>query len=126
MSDLNITGFSLSNIELGIDCVEISRFENQNESFFQNGFTEREIKYCQSRGNPLESFAVRFTAKEAIMKAMMKYEGPMAFNEIEISNDSSGKPQAKILKESSSDYDIKISLSHSSKLAIAVALVFRK
>jgi holo-[acyl-carrier protein] synthase len=61
----------------GIDAIEIERVERAltrpltGERFRRRVFTEREILYCESRGRPrYHSYAARFAAKEAAMKAM--------------------------------------------------------
>lgn len=58
-------------IGIGVDLVEVGRvktlLKNPNISRI---FTSQEIKYCQSRKNVAESFAVRFAAKEAFLKAI--------------------------------------------------------
>jgi holo-[acyl-carrier protein] synthase len=61
----------------GIDVVEVDRIERAltrertGERFRSRVFTEREIRYCESRGVPrYQSYAARFAAKEAAMKAM--------------------------------------------------------
>ena len=35
-------------MEVGVDCVEISRFSKQNASFFKKVFTDEEIEYCNN------------------------------------------------------------------------------
>jgi holo-[acyl-carrier protein] synthase len=61
-------------VALGVDIVEIARIE---EAFARRGrrfrdriFTESEISYCESRGSKFASYAARFAAKEAVMKAL--------------------------------------------------------
>jgi holo-[acyl-carrier protein] synthase len=71
--------FTLTNkdsmiIALGIDSVEIERFEHWH-SYDQNKlarvFSEQEILYClQEPEKSAERFAVRFAAKEAFFKAL--------------------------------------------------------
>jgi holo-[acyl-carrier protein] synthase len=61
----------------GIDMIEVERIERAltrprtGARFRARVFTEREVAYCESRGRPrYESYAARFAAKEAAMKAM--------------------------------------------------------
>ena len=58
---------------LGVDIEDISRFRETpfelNVSFYQKVFTGDEIKYCLSKVDPYQHFAVRFCAKEAFIKA---------------------------------------------------------
>jgi holo-[acyl-carrier protein] synthase len=61
-------------IGLGMDAVEISRIrkliDRYGERFLQRVFTAEEITYCRRRRRAAESFAARFAAKEAAMKAL--------------------------------------------------------
>src|SRR5271167_2611492 len=61
----------------GIDMIEVERVERAlnhprtGERFRARVYTEREVAYCESRGRPrYQSYAARFAAKEAAMKAM--------------------------------------------------------
>ena len=59
-------------IGIGCDIIEINRVEKavKSESFKQRVFTPAEIAYCESRGKQqFASFAARFAAKEAVLKA---------------------------------------------------------
>ncbi len=59
---------------IGTDIIECPRIgkmiENHGELFLRRIYTEREIRYCQSRKHAIEHFAGRWAAKEAILKAM--------------------------------------------------------
>ena len=57
---------------IGVDIVEIGRMRKAvaKEAFVKRVFTEAEAAYCRSRGAGMaESFAGRFAAKEAVLKA---------------------------------------------------------
>jgi holo-[acyl-carrier protein] synthase len=61
----------------GVDLIEVERVERAlthprtGARFRARVYTEREIDYCESRGRPrYQSYAARFAAKEAVMKAM--------------------------------------------------------
>jgi holo-[acyl-carrier protein] synthase len=61
----------------GIDMIEVERVARAltrprtGERFRERVYTEREVAYCESRGRPrFQSYAARFAAKEAAMKAM--------------------------------------------------------
>ncbi len=66
---VNITG-------IGIDIEDIHRFKarplESYSSFYTKIFTVREIDYCSGKRNPYPHLAVRFAAKEALMKALGK------------------------------------------------------
>jgi holo-[acyl-carrier protein] synthase len=61
----------------GIDLIEVERIEralkrpHTGARFRARVFTEGEVEYCESRGRPrYQSYAGRFAAKEATMKAL--------------------------------------------------------
>jgi len=111
-------------MEIGIDCVDICRFEGieNNKRLLEKIFTKNETKYCMSRTPHAQHFAVRFAAKEAVIKGLMCYGITKSFNEIEIINRDNGKPEVRILQEKRK-FTCKISLSHSREIAIAEALI---
>ncbi len=61
-------------VGIGIDLERIDRFrdllDRWGERFEQKLFTDGERAYCRGRGKPEQHFAVRFAAKEAVLKAM--------------------------------------------------------
>ena len=61
-------------IGVGLDATEIERvadlIEHYGERFLSRVFTEGEIEYCRARRDFASSFAARFAAKEAVMKAL--------------------------------------------------------
>ena len=58
----------------GIDAAEISRIaaaiERYGDRFVLRVFTDEEIAYCRRKRDAASSFAARFAAKEAAMKAL--------------------------------------------------------
>ena len=61
-------------LAIGLDATDIPRIDSAikrfGDRFLQRVFTQREITYCLKRRNPAPSFAARFSAKEAAMKAL--------------------------------------------------------
>ena len=61
-------------IGLGLDATEIPRIaemiERYGDRFIQRVFTDGEIAYCRRKRDAAPSFAARFAAKEAAMKAL--------------------------------------------------------
>jgi holo-[acyl-carrier protein] synthase len=112
-------------MEIGVDCVEIERFNDilNDIKLLHKIFTPREIEYCKQRNKFPQHFAVRFAAKEAVIKALSHYNIRIPFNKIEIVNEKDGRPFVKILDNQHNSLRLKISLSHSNKIAIAFALV---
>ena len=67
-------GVQMSIIGIGLDLVTISEFTEQMEragtTMLRESFTAGERRYCQSKGtDPARSYAVRWAAKEAVLKA---------------------------------------------------------
>jgi holo-[acyl-carrier protein] synthase len=63
-------------VAIGTDAIEVERVQRAvdhprwGERFRQRVFTAGEIAYCTRRRRNAESFAARFAAKEAVMKAL--------------------------------------------------------
>ena len=85
--------------------------------FFERVFTEDEIKYCFQKKIPYPSLAVRFAAKEAIIKAIGS-EIAVNMKHIEIISQENGRPLISVKKEVETFFKTKeikhchISLSH--------------
>jgi holo-[acyl-carrier protein] synthase len=87
-------------VSVGVDLIEIERIQKALEDpqigtrFRNRVFTENEIQYCEKkqRGR-YESYAGRFAAKEAVMKALGRGWGSkVTWVEIEVARARSGKP----------------------------------
>ncbi len=84
----------------GIDVIEVERIERAltrpltGERFRQRVFTPGEIAYCESRGRPrFQSYAARFAAKEATMKAMgTGWNRNAGWHEIEVVRERGRRP----------------------------------
>lgn len=114
---------NLNDISIGVDIEENSRFANldmkNNAGFLENIFTNNELDYCFSKKDSAQHLAVRFSAKEAIIKAISGLgDKAPTFNTIEVRREGNGVPSVQL-----QSYDIKISLSHSREASIAMALV---
>lgn len=111
---------------LGTDIEYVCRFRQlpiqKNKQFYSKIFSEEEIKLCLTRPNPCQSFAARFAAKEAIIKAANPIS--LSFKDIEVLNKGKA-PSAKILKKRFNKLKLKVSISHTEELALAVAMITR-
>lgn len=121
----------MSILGLGNDIVEIKRIEKAmgKNGFKERVFTEKEISLIENKGNKVESYAGRFSAKEAISKSFGT--GVRGFNlkDIEILNDEFGKPIVFFkgeLQEKYRNYKIELSISHCKEYATAVAILLKK
>ena len=119
-------------IGIGCDIIEINRVEKavQSESFKKRVFTEAEIAYCESRGKQqFASFAARFAAKEAVLKAFGTGLRGGELVEIEVLNDELGCPQLSLrgyhgeLAKSKGVGKIHVTLSHSKDSAMAYVVL---
>lgn len=117
---------------IGTDLVDIQRLEKKlsKPQFVDLIFTETEKAYCLERKYSTESFAARFAAKEAYMKALGSGWAKNAnFKEIEIVNDTNGKPsihlhgESKLHFENSNLKEIFVSLSHTTNMASAFVII---
>ena len=118
---------------IGNDIIEIERIEKAilREGFKNKVYTQKELKNIEKRGNRVETYAGIFSAKEAISKAIGTGVREFSLTDLEILNDDLGKPYVivsekldKIIKNKKEDYQIEISISHSKKYAIAMAIIF--
>ena len=117
---------------IGNDIIEIERIEKAilREGFKNKVYTQKELKNIEKRGNRVETYAGIFSAKEAISKAIGTGVREFFLTDLEILNDDLGKPYVivsekldKIIKNKKEDYQIEISISHSKKYAIAMAII---
>lgn len=122
-------------LDIGVDIVEIDRIKdaiNKNEKFLYRLFTDNEIEYFKSKGFKVETIAGNFAAKEAISKSIGMGIRDYSFKDIEVLRNSLGKPIVKTynnLNKICIDYnvlEIKVSISHSEKYAIANAIAITK
>jgi holo-[acyl-carrier protein] synthase len=112
---------------VGIDIIEIARIEKAigrwGEGFLRRVYTEPELRLYRKK---LSSLAVRFAAKEAVVKALGKPNGVVSLREIEILSDPGGKPRVNLYGRAQNQAQglgldrLAISLSHSRENAIAV------
>ncbi|KAI7907575.1 fatty acid synthase [Cokeromyces recurvatus] len=119
---------------VGVD-VELTKEVNiENSTFIERNFTPAEIEYCQARPDPQASFAGRWSAKEAVFKAISSYgnipsDGAGApLKEIEIKSNEVGAPEVVLTGKaekaalSAGIKNINVSISHSGAYSAAVAL----
>ncbi|MFQ5665907.1 MAG: holo-ACP synthase [Candidatus Binatia bacterium] len=114
-------------IGVGIDIVEVERIRAALENartgarFRARVFTPDEIAYCSRRRNAHESYAARFAAKEAMMKALGRAFG---WREIEVARET-GPPAVRLRGRALARAQavgirrINLSLSHTAQLAVA-------
>jgi holo-[acyl-carrier protein] synthase len=88
---------SITQIRTGVDLVDVGRIvsllDRYGARFAHRVFTDRELEAC--KGRP-ERLAARFAAKEAVSKALGTGIGQVAWREIEVVSDSSGRPELRL------------------------------
>ena len=121
-------------IGCGIDLVKIERIEKiikkWGDNFTSRVFTLLEREYCEKKkGNKYQSYAGKFAAKEALLKALGLGLREANWKEIEIKNDELGQPiidtSGKLKNVASAKGVSKyfISISHTKEYAIAQVIL---
>src|SRR2546425_11157379 len=85
-------------VGLGVDICEIGRIEralSRHPSMRERVFTPEERAYCDRKSRPAESYAGRFAAREATIKALGGYGG-RRWQDISVTRDPSGAPSIKL------------------------------
>lgn len=124
-------------IYCGTDIVEISRIRKaleETQGFRERIYTSGEIAYCESKKQQkYRSYAARFSAKEAVVKALgTGFGAGMRPMDIEILNDDNNKPyitlhgaaSGEFAKRNITLYDI--SMSHCDEYAVACFIAMGK
>ena len=112
---------------IGIDIEDISRFENKDDSFVNRIFSKEEINYCKSKLKSAQHYAVRYCAKEAVIKALSAFnENGIELNKIEIYHNENKVPQVRFLNNLENKYRAKITLSHEQTKAIAYVVLQKR
>jgi len=119
-------------MNIGCDIEEVKTFRQKwkkgDKKFFERIFSEEEIAYCKKFKDPAPHFAARFCAKESIVKAASFY-CKLLVTDIQILKLKNGAPKIEAWKKRKevqkffSSHEIMVSLSHTSDMAMACALI---
>ncbi|MEC9489327.1 MAG: holo-ACP synthase [Halanaerobiales bacterium] len=88
-------------------------------------YLDNEIEYCKSKVNFTPSFAARFAAKEAVLKALGTGMRKNSWHDIEIFNNQLGKPEVRLFNNTFSRAEklgvnnIFLSISHEKEYSVA-------
>ncbi|KAG2522184.1 hypothetical protein JM16_005912 [Phytophthora kernoviae] len=132
-------GLASKNLGMGVDVEPVATFENLNgrEDFIRRNFTDQEMAYCYSAPHPAASFAGRWAAKEAVIKAISSasptepnvWKGAGApLREIEIFMTASGAPSVLLSGYPLQVFNrlglskLSVSISHSGDFAVSQAV----
>lgn len=106
---------------VGVDIEDIERFQNKSDGFLKRVYTPLELEYCTKFSKPESHLAVRFCAKEAVIKALTPLGINIAeYNIIEVYFDKDENyPKVRVLKDIGKNIKFELSLSHDKSKAIA-------
>ena len=118
---------------VGTDIIEVDRirkFISKGDEFKKRVWTADEISYCDSHKDPAPSFAARFSAKEAFVKALgTGFVEGIWFHEIEVYHDDQNKPHLRLFgktkeyAEKTGITKMHLSISHVKEWANAIAIL---
>jgi holo-[acyl-carrier protein] synthase len=115
---------------IGVDICEIARMERalaRHATMRHRVFTPGEIAYCDAKARPAESYAGRFAAREAVIKALGGYRG-RRWQDISVVRGAAGAPaialtgNAKLRADALGIDRVLISFTHEKANAVAFAL----
>jgi holo-[acyl-carrier protein] synthase len=117
-------------VGLGVDICEIARMERalaRHPTMRARVFTPEEIAYCDGKARPAESFAGRFAAREAVIKALGGYRGKL-WQDISVTRHPSGAPIVALAGNATRRADaigitrVLITFTHEKTSAVAFAV----
>ncbi|KAJ3414301.1 3-oxoacyl-[acyl-carrier-protein] synthase [Chytridiales sp. JEL 0842] len=124
---------------VGVDVQLVSEVNVENEVFVERNFTKQEVEYCRGSASPSSSFAGRWAAKEAVIKAVsaaapagsppLWTRGAGApLQDIEILREDGKAPvvvfhgAAQHILKKAGVKEVKVTISHSGSYAVAMAV----
>lgn len=122
-------------ILIGVDIVEITDIKylilKHRENFLNRVFSKEERDYCENRPNKYLSYAVRFAAKEAVMKALGRgWTQGIKWTDIQTIPTPTQRPEIQLkgnalnhLNAFAATYEFGISNAHTDNLAISSIII---
>lgn len=117
-------------IGTGVDLVEVPRFDRATRKwgkhFVGRLFTAGELAYAAKHRAKAQHLAVRFAAKEAVVKALGAPKGlGLEWKDLEIVRAPSGQPKVVFHRTMRrwQKFQVHLSLTHTSQYAVASAIV---
>ena len=118
---------------LGVDIVEIDRMKaalERRPRLKERLFSAEERAYCEKRGRPEVHYALRFAAKEAVLKALGTGFRGMRFCDVEVVREGSGRPVPRLSGRAAEraaelgvvEMHLSLSFTHTTAVASAVAI----
>ena len=119
---------------IGCDLAEVDRIQKAHkrhgQAFLDKVYTQAEQEYCLNQANPYPSLAARWAAKEAVAKAFTTgVSEHIGLLSIEVTKGPMAQPQVLLLDkgltllEQFGGKEIKVSLSHTKNIAMAVVVI---
>ncbi len=118
---------------IGTDLARVERIRRLLErypGFVERVFSVQEIGYCRGKASPEQSYAARFAAKEAVMKALgTGWDGRVNWRDIEVVSPGSGPPQLRLSGGAEARMlalgadSILLSLTHEKEYALAFVVL---
>lgn len=121
----------MTDMLIGIDIAEISRFDNMSEPFIKKCFTDEEALLFRGK-KASASAAANFAAKEAFSKALGTGVRGFGLKDISVLRNELGKPYFKFspylseLLHSFGIEEAELSISHDGGIAVSSVLLVRK
>jgi holo-[acyl-carrier protein] synthase len=123
----------MSVLGLGVDIVEIDRMKlalERTPRIKERIFSEDERWYCEHKARPYVHYAMRFAAKEAVLKALGTGFSGMRFQDVEVVREEKGRPTPKLSGRAAEraaelgvvEMHLSLSFTHSTAVASAVAI----
>ncbi len=118
---------------LGVDIVEIERMAaalERRPRLKERLFSAEERTYCDARGRPEVHYALRFAAKEAVLKALGTGFSGMKFTDVEVIREANGRPVPRLSGRAAEraaelgviEMHLSLSFTRTTAVASAVAL----
>lgn len=118
---------------LGVDIVEIDRMKlalERTPRLRERVFSEDERWYCEHKAKPWVHYAMRFAAKEAVLKALGTGFSGMRFCDVEVVREERGRPTPRLSGRAAEraaelgivEMHLSLSFTHSTAVASAVAI----
>jgi len=118
---------------LGVDIVEIGRMKaalERRPRLKERLFSAEEREYCDKRSRPEVHYALRFAAKEAVLKALGTGFAGMRFTDVEVLRETSGRPVPRLSGKAAQraeelgivEMHLSLSFTHTTAVASAVAI----
>jgi holo-[acyl-carrier protein] synthase len=118
----------------GVDIAEVGRIresvERFGDRFLHRVFTQGEIEYCERKANRFESYAARFAAKEAAMKALgTGWNHGIRWRDVEVVRPKGQRPTVQFhglaaeLAQKMGAKNIALSITHTAEQALAHVII---